>query len=282
MEHQITGTGRIVVVDGIRTYYTEAGSGPPIVLVHGLGGPAMWQKIIPLLAPFHRIIAVDLPGFGDSGNPGIPFHRTEYADFLAAFLDALKPGRVTLCGVSYGGEVTLACTASRPELVERCVIIASTGLKDRNFLAVNPPAWQIIRWMAKNIFLRSELLSCLLGRWSFSDVSKRPTDLCRIFHAQIMKDGKRDAWLSCCRDIFTQPLTDEIFRRLNVPVLIAWGEDDRTVDPRNAAEFQKRIGGSALKLFARAAHSLPLENPEGLAAAVLEFCSQPIERKESV
>jgi pimeloyl-ACP methyl ester carboxylesterase len=282
MEHQVTGTGHIVFVSGIRTYYSDAGTGAPIVLVHGLGGPAMWQKIIPFLAPAHRVVAIDLPGFGESGNPGTPFHRTEYADFLAAFLESLKLDRVILCGVSYGGEVALACAASHPELVSRCVIIASTGLKERNILAANPLTWQIIRWLAKAIFLRSEFLSCLLARWSFSDISKRPPELCRKFHTQIMGDGKRDAWLSCCRDVFTQPLTEEIFRRLNVSVLIAWGEGDRTVDPGNAEEFQRRIDGSQLKIFADAAHSLPLENPDGLAAAVLEFCSQPIERKDSL
>jgi pimeloyl-ACP methyl ester carboxylesterase len=69
---------------------------------------------------------------------------------------------------------------------------------------------------------------------------------------------------------------------LKLPVLVAWGEEDRLVPLRHAAEFRGRIGGALLRTFPGCGHSLPLENPAELAAVIEKFCSEQIIGKESI
>src|SRR5579862_3978918 len=76
-------------ISGIRTHISRLGAGKPLVLVHGLGGPLMWQRVVVPLAQSFDIITIDLPGFGESDSPTHNFSTQEYADFLLATLDRL-------------------------------------------------------------------------------------------------------------------------------------------------------------------------------------------------
>src|SRR5713101_6686113 len=95
----------VIPVDGIRTHVVHAGSGKPLLLLHGLGGPHMWQRVIePCSTAFH-VIAVDLPGFGASECPPSPYSTGRHAEFVVGVLDALSLPAATIAGISYGGQI---------------------------------------------------------------------------------------------------------------------------------------------------------------------------------
>src|SRR5262249_23177397 len=121
---------RTRAVAGRPAAWIEAGSGLPLVLVHGAGGSAdLWQPQFEGLAGVARIVALDLPGHGPLGGPGQP-SIAGYAEWLEAFLAALDLGPVVLAGHSMGGAVVQAFALDRPERLDGIILI-STGARLR-------------------------------------------------------------------------------------------------------------------------------------------------------
>lgn len=122
---------REVVVDGARIAYTEAGEGPPVLMLHGavFGGNVFWWETQQTLAPKLRTIAPDFVGWGASDKPRAPYTLETYRAFISGFLDALGLEQVVLAGHSMGGLLGSAYALLHPERVSRL------------FLLAVPPAW---------------------------------------------------------------------------------------------------------------------------------------------
>jgi pimeloyl-ACP methyl ester carboxylesterase len=264
---------RFVTVGAIRTHLTETGNGPAVVLLHGIGGPLMWQRLLaPLSEQFH-VIQVDLPGFGDSDPPPRPFSTDDYAGFVGELLPALSPGKVVLVGISYGGQIALHAAAKAGNLVGHLVLINTTGLYRRGFLpAKHPRLWRVFSFFARTMLLKNLWFLYSMSSDSFADIRSRPDNLCEDFHRQLQQPGKREAWLQCLRNIFTP---DEAFAaragELEVPTCIIAGALDVTVAPRYAELLHGMIGSSELIIMPGCAHSLPLEKPGELSDAIHRF-----------
>jgi pimeloyl-ACP methyl ester carboxylesterase len=113
-------------LDGLELHYTSAGQGPPTLLIHGLGGFAeSWRETLAALEPHARVIAVDLPGFGQSAKPRRAYTLDFFARVVEGFLDALDVERVRLVGHSLGGGVALAFALAAPERVERLALLGA-------------------------------------------------------------------------------------------------------------------------------------------------------------
>ncbi|MBI1805243.1 MAG: alpha/beta hydrolase [Ignavibacteriae bacterium] len=260
-----------IAVDGIRTRIEQDGDGAPLVLIHGLGGPLMWERVTSQLSKDFRVVSVHLPGFGESDCPPISLTTDQYANFLCNLLDALQIQSATLVGISYGGEVAVTFALRHPERIDKLILIASTGLEDHSILRLNF-IWKIVAACAKHIVLRSEGLMCLLGRFSFYDSRSRPKDLCKKFHEQIAADGKVDVWLNALWNIFSE--RDEFKKKLQslrVPTLILWGKHDRFLLPRLAEEFHRLIPNSTVNVLDACGHSVPLERAEEVCKELRSF-----------
>jgi pimeloyl-ACP methyl ester carboxylesterase len=113
-------------LDGIEVHYVSMGRGPVTLLVHGLGGFAeSWHRTLVTLAPSSRVIALDLPGFGQSTRPNRAYTIGFFAEVVEEFLELLEIERVRLVGHSLGGGVALAFALARPGLVERLALLAA-------------------------------------------------------------------------------------------------------------------------------------------------------------
>jgi len=269
---------RFITIDGIETHFLEQGSGPSLVLLHGIGGPLMWQRIMDPLAESFRVIRLDLPGFGDSACPEEQFSTNDYAEFVTHFLRALSPEEnIAVAGISYGGQIGLNAVARIENGVSRLVLINSTGLYRRNFFPVrNAVIWNLFAWFMRSFCLSNLRFICNLSKDSFYDLRNRPENLCRDFHRQILQPGKRDAWLQALKNIFTP---DDTFRnnakQIRIPVLIVAGENDATISPHYSEQLHSEIQNSRLVVFPKTAHSLPLEKPAELALLMKEFILSP-------
>ena len=116
----------------LRLRYFEAGAGPPLVLVHGLGSNALqeWGRLLPALARQYHVYAVDLPGFGRSERPaaadfGIPMQ----VEALRTFMAAVGVSRARVVGISMGGWIVARLASEHPELVERLVLVSPAGMQ---------------------------------------------------------------------------------------------------------------------------------------------------------
>jgi 2-hydroxy-6-oxonona-2,4-dienedioate hydrolase len=129
-------------VFGYRIHYLEAGSGDPVILLHGTGGEgARWMPTIKGLASNFRIIALDQIGFGQSDKPLTTYHSGVFAGFLAGFMKAIGVPRATIVGQSMGAAVALHLAVHHPELVERLVLVDGGNYRSASDPPPPPPNW---------------------------------------------------------------------------------------------------------------------------------------------
>src|SRR6516165_6227419 len=124
-----TLANHVVEIDRRPVRYVAAGSGAPVVLLHGWGARIeSWGPIPAILAERFRVLAPDLPGFGETPGPDRAWGTYEYADFLATFLETQELSKPVLVGHSFGGRTSIALAARRPELVGKLVLVDSAGI----------------------------------------------------------------------------------------------------------------------------------------------------------
>ncbi len=261
---------RDVQVGPIHISITECGAGAPLVLIHGLGGSPMWSKVIlPLSETFH-VFAVDLPGFGRSSAPTKPLSVRQQSEFLQDLISVLRLKKVTLIGVSYGGQVAATMAAYYPEDVDKLVLIATTGSRRHTFLT-HEIIWPIIQFCARQI-VKSVTLSCFFGSRSFYNRAHRPEGLCREFVSSLQGEYKTASWLKAFREALTGEMDWESrCSSIRAPVLILWGKNDRLIPWENAERLQRIIPTSTTRIFHECGHSLPLEKSMEMAEAIRKF-----------
>jgi len=120
-------TLRDVAARGARIRFVEAGNGPPLVLLHDyLASRVAWEDVLPRLSERFRVIAPDLPGFGESEKPPPSRYRYDFDAFSESIVDlvaAVGLGRVSLCGHAMGGAVALTLAATHPHVVDKLVLV---------------------------------------------------------------------------------------------------------------------------------------------------------------
>lgn len=256
------------VVFGQKIKYVEAGSGPVVVLLHGLGGnSANWAFNTPALAQKFRVIVPDQIGFGQSDKPFINYHIGTYVDFLDKFLAELKVERATLVGNSMGGWVAALYTLRYPAKVERLVLVDSAGFappKDFNIGALaglNPSTRAEMKLLAGMVFHNPLFKSdaaidvLLTQRLSAGDgyTIQRLAD--SIHRGDDMLDGKLAA--------------------VKQPVLLIWGrEDGLTPLAREGEMFKRELPSAQMIVFDNCGHAPQIEKAVEFNAAVLKFLSQ--------
>src|SRR6266581_840273 len=121
---------RTVTIDGMNIHYVCGGSGPPLVLVHGLGSSAAVEFYYNLepLAAHHRVLAIDLPGFGKSDKPVLEYTIDLFVKAVRDLMACEGLERAAVMGVSMGGRVALGLALDSPEMVERLVLVDALGV----------------------------------------------------------------------------------------------------------------------------------------------------------
>ena len=257
--------------NGISLAYEITGSGPPLLLISGLGyGSWIWRRVAPLLAADHSVITFDNRGAGGSDKPEGPYSTPQMALDTAGLLDGLGVAGARVLGHSLGGLIAQELALARPDLVGRLILASTThGGKDAvpippDALAVmldrrGPPEELIGRgiavatapgWMAAHAAEVEELVRYRL-------TSPVPP---AAYAAQVAAGAAHDA--------------SQRVGRIDVPTLIISGDKDRVVPIENATLLASKMKRSTPKLISNAGHLLPIEAPEALAAAVRAFLTE--------
>ncbi len=256
---------------GVRLHYEEAGAGPPLVLLHGIGASRSdWEYNVPAFARHYRVITPDLRGFGQSersGNYGV----ATFAGDIWALLELLKVERFNLIGHSMGGAVALQMAVDRPERIER--LIAADTL----------PSFQTNTFGKRILFAYRFLMMGVLGPQRLSRAVAA-----KLFpgpNQQALRDRATAGGMANDRGVYLETLRQllgwsvlEQLGRLTMPVLVLAAEHDY-FPPSDAEAFAKALHDARLKIFAGMHHALPLETPQAFNTAVLRFLSgQPAGR----
>jgi pimeloyl-ACP methyl ester carboxylesterase len=255
-------------VYGVKIHYVEAGSGPVVILLHGLGGNSTnWVFNTSALAQKFRVIVPDQVGFGRSDKPLINYHVGTYVDFLDKFLEELKIEKASLVGNSMGGWVAASYALLHPEKVERLVLVDAAGFA--------PPADFDVRLLSKlNPSTRQDMKQ--LAQLVFYNKTLFTTDAAiDLMLRQRITAGDGYTIQSLNESIARrEDMLDNRLTGIKQPTLIIWGRADGLTPLAEYGErFKREISGSQLLVFDECGHVPQVEKAAEFNAAVLKFLS---------
>jgi pimeloyl-ACP methyl ester carboxylesterase len=255
-------------VFGYRIHYLEAGSGDPVILLHGTGGEgARWMPTIKGLASNFRIIALDQIGFGQSDKPLTTYHSGVFAGFLAGFMKAIGVPRATIVGQSMGAAVALHLAVHHPELVERLVLVDGGNYRSASDPPPPPPNWhdrQIAN--AGTLEESREYLKKLYYDHSFvTDELVEHNLLLRLRSAYTIES------MQTANARGLGAVTEEEVRAITAPTLLVWGMNDPLSPVANADKLNAALKNSRKVLIDKAGHYPFLEHADKFNQIVLEF-----------
>jgi pimeloyl-ACP methyl ester carboxylesterase len=278
VETNMPPRGKFIDIDGARLHYIDKGSGPPLVLIHGLAGQILnfTHSLLGRLSNDFRVIILDRPGSGYSLRPDETLAPlTAQARLVSRFCQALGLERPVVVGHSLGGAIALALALDHPEQVGALALIAPVTHQPKNVpppfdgLVIGSPlmrrliAWTVATPLA--IANRERALTTLFGPQSVPEdfatrggglLSLRP----RAFIGASMDVTAAEA------DLAAMPAR---YRDLTMPVGILYGTDDRILDPAlHAQGFVTKAPGTDLELIEGAGHMLLISSADEVAAFV--------------
>ncbi len=260
----------------------ELGEGPPLVFVHGLSGSwPNWLEQLPVFAVDHRVIALDLPGFGRSPMPAEEISISGYARTLDALLGKLGVDAAAVVGNSMGGFVSAELAINYPQRVERLVLVSAAGLStygDPRGLRALGRMRRIERivatyagWVAAHsdtVTKRPMLRNATLGL-----IAAHPNRLPAPLAAEQIRGAGKPGFIQG----LAANLDYDFSHRLGeivCPTLIVWGDRDRVITVRDAARFAELIPGSRKVVFEDTGHVAMLERPAEFNELLAEFLSE--------
>jgi pimeloyl-ACP methyl ester carboxylesterase len=272
-----------IALHGRRAVYRIAGSGPPVVLIHGmLNSSSHWQTVAMDLARDHTVVAPDLIGHGDSAAPRGDYSLGAHAASIRDVLAAIGIDRASIVGHSLGGGVAMQFFYQFPQRVERLALISSGGLGHEVSPMLRTAALPGVSALL-SLTIQPRLLAALAG----TGRRMRERSLGGGVYLQAIARAlrplenaeARQAFLTTLRsviDVHGQRVsaTDRLYLLEAMPTLIVWGERDHTIPLEHGRRAHEAIPHSRFVTLPDAAHFPHLEDPVGLATAMREFLEQ--------
>jgi pimeloyl-ACP methyl ester carboxylesterase len=269
---------RTADIDGEQIRYFCTGAGRPLLLLHGLlGGSFCWRRNLEAFSRRHTVLAVDLPGHGESDAPcNLDCSMPVQAGRISSFLERLKLEEVDVVGCSWGGAIAMLLAAQSARV--RSMVLAAP---------VNP--WSNLGW-GRIEFLNGRIGGTFLRMvWPFSrplyhtalarmygDPKRIPLGTVEGYRSQIMRPGRVDNVLNTLRswekDVNTLRAA---IPRIKVRSLLIWGSRDSAVDVRSAEPLRQALTQCQLKVIEGAGHLPSEETPDEFNRLVLDFIDQP-------
>ncbi len=259
---------RYVQLDGRRVNVVELGSGPPLLFVHGLAGSwTNWLENLCAFADDHRVVALDLPGFGDSELATEPISIPGYAQLIDALLELLGIERAAVVGNSMGGLVGAELALCHPQRVERLCLVSAAGLSIEklhleHILKAVVPFERVVSFWGGLLASRSATLARRrrLRQLTLPHVTAHPSRLPAALAAELIAGAGRPGLMPGLRSMAAYPIRERL-GAIACPTLIVWGARDRLVPVKDAAEFERLIPGARKIVYADTGHLPQLERP---------------------
>ena len=259
---------RQIAVSGHTAHYLEAGSGPPVVLLHGLGADARaWRNTVPELAKTAHVYALDFLGFGQSAKPQTPYRISLLSDFVSSFLDAVQIKKATIVGHSLGGWVAARLAVSHPDQIDKLVLVDAAGYAEDQARLIHDFLSQLDPTTAK-------AAEQILGSVNAMPASDQEVlrNLAMSYFARRLSRPDGFATASVVESILKgQDVLDGSLDQIKVPTLILWGRNDPVVPLRAADAFAKDIPGARKIILDGCGHRPQLECAAAFNAELLKF-----------
>jgi pimeloyl-ACP methyl ester carboxylesterase len=276
-------TAHHLVLHGHRVSYRTAGSGPVVLLVHGIAGTSeQWADVAPILAEDYTVVAPDLLGHGDSAKPVGDYSLGAYAVSLRDILIALGHRRATVVGHSLGGGIAMQFAYEYPVFCERMVVVSSGGLGREVHpvlrAATLPGAELVLPLIASERVLGfGGALGQVLARVGLRagpDIAEMARGYASLGDAEA-----RSAFLHTVRAVIDYSgqrvsAADRLYLSSMLPSLIVWGRRDPLIPAVHGEEAHRAMPGSRLEIFEQAGHFPHLDDPIRFAAVLRDFLEE--------
>jgi pimeloyl-ACP methyl ester carboxylesterase len=255
--------GQIAQVDGVGVHYVNRGSGSAVVLIHGFGGHTFsYRRNIPELAKHHRVVALDLKGFGYSERPpGGDYSLTAQAEVVIGLMDELGILAASIVGHSMGGEVAMRVASTHPERVDKLVLVASVSGDRFPTLPPLPIIKPIMPFLGR-------LTARFLLKRGFYDRTKLTEEVREGYRRPKYIRGFNDAIYRLMADMRHDSKID--YARINQPTLILWARAE-ALPAVILRKLRERLPHAEVQYIERAGHLLLEEQPEDCNRAILRF-----------
>jgi 2-hydroxy-6-oxonona-2,4-dienedioate hydrolase len=271
-----------VDVRGVRTHYVEAGSGEPLVLVHGAGpgayGWAGWRQTIPVLARHFHVFAIDTLGFGLTAKPDIVYSDQASVDHLAGFLDALCLDTVNLCGNSRGAYMTAKLAVDHPKRVKRMLMVSSGSLALAMGLERNDKQKDGVRRLAGYDGTPASMRGFM--EMIVHEHSKITDDLIadRVAMAALPGHSNVHASQAAFRASLKNDTAEwqrfELTHRLpllTIPIHMVWGAKDTFAPPEFSAKLQALLPNVTFEMLENSGHQAQNDESDRFNEIALRF-----------
>jgi pimeloyl-ACP methyl ester carboxylesterase len=267
--------------DEVDLHYEQHGSGEPLLLIHGFGASTYsWRFVTPALAKQHRVIALDLKGFGASPKPErADYSAHEQVNLAASFVRKHDVGGMTLVGHSFGGAVALLLALA---------LATDARYRPKRLILIDTAAYpQRLPFFMR--VLRNPLLGRLAGmllpdrvqvrhvlKLAYYDDTRIPDEAVTVYAKALGMPGGRTA-LRLAAAHLVPPDIDEItarFSRIDIPTLIVWGRQDAIVPLAVGERLHWNIPASKMVVIDRCGHIPHEECPEAALRVVLDFLNE--------
>ena len=269
-----------IAIHGHDVAFRSAGSGPVVVLVHGMAGSsATWRHVLPGLAERFTVVAPDLMGHGASAKPRGDYSLGAFASGLRDLLDALGHDRATMIGQSLGGGVVMQFAYQFPERCERIGLVSSGGLGEEVNLLLRALTLPGVEYVLPVLCAHQlhDAGAAILG-WAHR-IGLHPgshVDEMLESYGSLADAETRAAFVHTLRSVVDQggqrvSAKDRLYLAADIPTLIMWGDHDGMIPVHQAYATHNEIPGSRLEIFEGVGHFPHCEQPERFVEIVSDF-----------
>lgn len=251
-------------IDGNRIHYTSYGEGPPVLLLHGLGGTgSIWHGAMQAMKQHHHVVAPDLRGHGRSDGGDLSIKG--WASDVSGMIRHLELPGVRLVGHSLGSLVAQYLATTEPDLIDELVLVGGISYFQPK---------QVDAYRERADLVADQGMDAVVDDWLAGAVSPQS----HAVHAGavgLLRDvfvrNDPASYAKACRALAETPHIDR--NEIGHPTLLLVGAHDRSTPLAMTEELKRDIPVSRLRVLPRVGHWSPVEEPEAVAAAILEFLS---------
>ncbi|MHB1699380.1 MAG: alpha/beta fold hydrolase [Acidobacteriaceae bacterium] len=273
-------------VDGARMHYLVTGSGPPVILIHGIIGSAFsWRRNMRPLAHDATVYAIDMLGLGQSDRvPGLDASMSATAERVIAFMDALHLETADVVGTSHGGAIAILLAARYPERVGKLVLVAPANpYSDLSDAIIRFYRTALGKWFVLQVpFLPEPVQDIALGRM-YGDPARVPPGTLANYVSALQIPGTAQHVMNILNCWFEdmQQVSEALPMLEDKPVLLLWGDKDRAVSLSSAHKLNGVLRRSELTVLEGAGHLPYEEMPGEVNCRLREWLAPPYRRGEA-
>ncbi|MFD3509261.1 alpha/beta hydrolase [Nocardia sp. NPDC058666] len=280
----MSGETQFIEVHGYRRAFRMAGTGPPLLLIHGItDSSGTWEPVFDALTEHYTVIAPDLLGHGESAKPRADYAVAAYANGMRDLLSVLGIDRITVVGHSLGGGVAMQFAYQFPEKVERIALVCPAGMgagvhpafRLATLAGAGPALMAITSWPVRTAVRAAVPVVTAAGGLGLGPDAEYVLRL----YGHLADPGARNAFLRTIRaaaDRRGQTITmlDRGYLAAHLPTLVIGGTRDTVIPSGHAERAHRAFPGSRIEIFAGAGHFPHHFDPDRFVKLIRSFIEE--------